>query len=67
MERRGARRSSLGRRRGSDQVGCSHDEVRYVLSHINELNHRLEHAQNWFHHRQLDEATFELMLEEIDK
>lgn len=47
-------------------ISCTHAEVCEVLGRMNELNDMLGHAPNWFHHRELDDATFARMMAAID-
>jgi glycerol dehydrogenase-like iron-containing ADH family enzyme len=49
------------------EIGCTTAEVQQVLARINELNDRVGHPQNWFHHRRLDGATFERMMARIEE
>jgi len=53
------------RYRPSD-IGCTWDEVKAVLGRINELHDRLGSPPNWFHHRTLDDTSFERMAAAID-
>lgn len=48
------------------EIGCTIAEVHEVLARMNELNDRLGHSKNWFHHRQLDDVTFEQMMAKIE-
>lgn len=50
----------------TQEIGCTHDEVRQVLDRINELNDRLGLPENWFHRHQLDDTTFANMMEAIE-
>jgi len=47
-------------------IGCTIAEVHEVVARINELNDRLGHPKNWFHHQNLDDTTFNQIMAEID-
>ncbi len=48
-------------------IGTTRVEVREVLNRINELNDILGNSQNWFHHRKLDDETFNSMIDKIEE
>ena len=48
------------------EIGCTWDEVKAVVANINDLHDRLGNPPNWFHHRTLDDASFERMAAAID-
>ncbi len=53
------------RYRPSD-IGCTWDEVKAVIGRLNELHDKLGNPPNWFHHRTLDDASFDRMVAAIE-
>ncbi len=48
------------------EIGCTWNEVKATVANINDLHDRLGNPPNWFHHRTLDDASFERMAAAID-
>ena len=48
------------------QIGCTVNQVWQVLERINELNDKLGHGQNWFHHCRLEAPEFAHLIDRIE-